>query len=195
MAGGKWHGSKEISILRPVSQRPISLCIKTQTHYNNSMNTLFGRQYNPWQVWVSRLLIAIVLFWNLQAAFYFMLSPQNYVASFQLEGVPGKAAIMGIGILFLMWQVPYILALLHPVRFRVSLLEAVIMQSIGFVAETGLLFSIPMEYQQLRSSILRFIIFDGAGLLLLIGARVIISRQNMIRADMTVKNKGNGGSI
>ena len=141
------------------------------------MGHWFSQHNNPWQVWVSRLLIAVPLFWNLQAAFQFMLQPHLFIFSFQLEGVPGRAAIAGYGILFLMWQVPYLFALLHPVRFKISLWQALIMQTIGVVAESVLLSTIPLEYALLRGSIRRFIIFDGAGVLLLAVATLLVRLQ------------------
>ena len=141
------------------------------------MHTLFSRQANPRSVWVARLLLAIVLFWNLQAAVQFMFNPTAFAPSFQLEGIPGRAAVAGYGILFLMWQVPYVFALLHPVRFRISLWSALIMQTIGVIAESILLSTIPAEYQLLRNSIIRFIIFDGAGVLILLGALWVIRCQ------------------
>jgi hypothetical protein len=142
------------------------------------MYTTFSRVNNPWQVWAARLLIAVVLFWNLQAAILFMLSPETFVSAFQLEGVPGRTAVAGYGILFLMWQVPYVFALLHPVRFKISLWQALIMQVIGAVAESLLLLTIPWEYQLLRGSILRFMLFDAAGVLLLLGAILLVRQQN-----------------
>ena len=83
----------------------------------------------------------------------------------------------GYGILFLMWQVPYIFALLHPARFCVSLLQALIMQAIGLIGESILLSTIPANFQLLRGSILRFIIFDGAGVLILLTAVWVIWHQ------------------
>jgi hypothetical protein len=141
------------------------------------MRTLFSPQANPRPIWIARLLIAIVLFWNLQAAVQFITNPATFAPSFQLEGVPGRAAVSGYGILFLMWQVPYVFALLHPVRFRISLWQALIMQAIGVTGETILLFTIPGEYQLLRGSIIRFTIFDGAGILFLLGAVWLIRYQ------------------
>lgn len=129
---------------------------------------------NPWQVWAARLFIFVVLFLNLQAAILFMFTPDSFVRAFQLEGIPGRAAIVGYGILFLMWQVPYIFALLHPVKFNLSLWQALIMQVIGTVGESILLSTIPGEYQLLRSSIQRFIVFDAAGVLLLMLAILLI---------------------
>lgn len=149
------------------------------------MRTLFTPRTNPRPVWVARLLVAIVLFWNLQAAVQFMFNPAAFVPSFQLEGVPGRAAVAGFGILFLMWQVPYVLALLHPVRFIISLWTALIMQTIGVVGESLLLSTIPLEYQLLRGSIIRFIIFDGAGALILLAALILVRYQNDAPVDST----------
>ena len=122
-------------------------------------------------------MITIVLFWNLQAAILFMSNPSLFVASFELEGVPGKAAVVGYGILFLMWQIPYFFALLHPRKFKLSLWQALIMQSIGFIGETILYSTIPSEYIWLRSSIFRFILFDGSGVLLLVMAALLLNGQ------------------
>ena len=149
------------------------------------MRTLFFRHNNTWQVWTARGLIAVVLFWNLQAAVHFMANPAAFAPSFQLEGVPGRTAVAGYGILFLMWQVPYAFASIHPVRFKTSLWSAVIMQTIGAVAESRLLTTIPGEYGLLRGSIIRFIIFDGAGVFILLGALVLVRHQAF---DDGVKN-------
>jgi hypothetical protein len=47
---------------------------------------------------------------------------------------------------------------------------ALIMQFIGLVGESLILFTLPKEHTLLRTSILRFIIFDGSGLVLLAAA-------------------------
>lgn len=126
-------------------------------------------------VWIARALIAVVLFLNLQAAVLTIFRPQDYVSAFQLEGEPGRVAVVGVGILFLMWQVPYIFALLNPLKNRRSLLEAVIMQGIGLVGESVLLTTISPEYEMLRGSIRRYSQFDAGGLVLLMIALVVIS--------------------
>ncbi len=123
-----------------------------------------------------RVLIFLVLAMNLQCALTYILDPLPYIAPFELSGEPGRAAVIGIGILFVMWQVPYGFALVHPLRNRRSLLEAVLMQAIGLVGETLLLGSIPLAHPALRASILQFIIFDASGLLLLIMAAAYIFR-------------------
>ena len=115
-----------------------------------------------------RVLIFLVLAMNLQCAFAYIFNPLPYVAPFELSAEPGRAAIIGIGILFVMWQVPYVVALTHPLRNHRSLLEAVLMQSIGLVGESLLFRTIPLANVVLRGSIFRFIVFDAGGLLLLI---------------------------
>lgn len=115
-----------------------------------------------------RVLIGLVLISNLIAAITFMVNPQAYVAGFELAGVPGVVAVVGTGILFLMWQVPYAFALTDPIGRFVSLLEAIIMQTIGLLGESLLYGKIDLTYTTLRSSIARFILFDGLGLVLLI---------------------------
>ena len=117
-----------------------------------------------------RVLIFLVLAMNLQCAFAFIFNPLPFVAPFELSGEPGRAAVIGIGILFVMWQVPYVFALVHPLRNRRSLLESVLMQAIGLVGESLLHRSIPLANAALRGSIFRFIVFDAGGLLLLIVA-------------------------
>ena len=115
-----------------------------------------------------RVMILAVLVMNLQCALAFIFNPLAYVGSFELGGEPGRAAVIGIGILFLMWQVPYLIALLHPRKNFRALVEAVLMQAIGLVGEWFLLRSIPLAHAMLRGAILRFVLFDAAGLLLLL---------------------------
>jgi len=117
---------------------------------------------------ISRLLIALVLLWNLQCALAFLAWPGNYTPGFELTGALGEAMIRGMGVLFLMWNVPYAVAFINPIKHRLSLWEAVIMQAIGMVGETLILVGLPPEHAIARQSILRFIVFDLAGLVCLL---------------------------
>jgi hypothetical protein len=119
------------------------------------------------RIWVSRSLIAIVTAWNLQAAAVFILAPESFARAYELSEIPGEAAVRGFGILFLMWSIPYVYAIIDPVRFRLGLVFALWMQSIGLLGESYILFTLPAEHAILSASILRFIIFDGIGLVLL----------------------------
>lgn len=92
------------------------------------------------------------------------------MGGYELSGEVGRAVIVGYGILFLMWQVPYFFAIFDPVKHKVSLISAVIMQAIGMVGESLLYPTIPLEHKVLRGSVMRFIVFDGVGLVLLVTA-------------------------
>jgi hypothetical protein len=125
---------------------------------------------SPLRLWISRLLIAYVLFVNLQSAVLFLLQPQVYALAFELSGVAGESMLRGMGLLFLMWNVPYAVALSHPVRRRISLYEAIVMQAIGLFGETFILFGLPSGHLALVDSVGRFILFDGIGLAALVVA-------------------------
>jgi len=127
---------------------------------------------------LARGLVALVLFFNLQAAVLFIVSPAAYTAGFEISGLVGQKLVQGMGILFLMWNVPYIWALLHPVRNRISLISAVIMQSIGFFGETLLWISLPTGHEALNATVIRFMAFDGGGLLALIFAWLVTRKQH-----------------
>ena len=118
--------------------------------------------------WLARVLIGTVLFINVQCALLFLSQPSVYIPGFALEGGAGIVYVRGIGLLFLMWNVPYFAAVLDPMKNRVSLYEATIMQAIGLVGETLLLLSLPVGYQALHNTIRRFILFDAVGLVLLL---------------------------
>ena len=119
------------------------------------------------RIWIARLLIGLVTAWNLQAAFAFIFAPSGFVRAYELSGTAGEAAIRGFGILFLMWNVPYLFAVKDPIRYQLALTFALLMQSIGLIGETYIYFTLPADHAMLENSILRFIVFDGAGLVLL----------------------------
>jgi hypothetical protein len=109
-----------------------------------------------------------VILWNVQCGIAFLVAPATYAPGFELSGPAGEAMVRGLGVLFLMWNVPYFVALLHPVRHRTSLHEAVAMQAIGLAGESLILWSLGSGHPAASSTMLRFIAFDGAGLVLLL---------------------------
>lgn len=125
-------------------------------------------------VWISRILIAAVTVMNVQAAFQFMLTPQNYAYGFEMTGAAGEAMLRGMGLLFLMWNIPYMFAAYHPVRHFISVVEAVIMQFIGVTGETLILLGMPEGHPLIEASVKRFIIFDGSGLVFLAVALLLV---------------------
>jgi len=114
---------------------------------------------------IARLLIGLVIFFNLQAAFLFIINPAAYSAGFEVGGIVGEKLVQGMGILLLMWNVPYIYALIDPIRHRTSLHQAIIMQAIGVVGETILWLTLPPGHPAMENTVVRFAIFDGSGLI------------------------------
>ena len=125
--------------------------------------------------WIARVFIGLVLGMNLACAVDFIFRPKLYLAAYELSGEVGRVVIIGYGILFFMWQIPYFFAFYHPRLHKVSLIQAILMQAVGLIGESLLLRTIPIENSVLRSSILRFIWFDGGGLVLLIVAYILVT--------------------
>ena len=126
---------------------------------------------------ITSILIGFVFVINIQAGFDFYFNPDKFTAAYELSGVPGDISVAGVGLLFLMWNVPYAFALWNPFRNKISLVQATIMQLIGVIGETALLFRFsPQAHPLLASSIRRFIYFDSAGLLLIMLATLLVYR-------------------
>ncbi len=136
---------------------------------------------------IARFLIAAVIGWNLQVAYVFLLYPERFVSGFELSALPGEAAVRGMAILFFMWNVPYLVAFWNPRKYRISLIEAIAMQGIGLVGESFILSTLGVGHALLRTSIIRFIAFDGAGLIFLIGAFLLTNHRSHRE-----EGKGNG---
>jgi hypothetical protein len=130
------------------------------------------------RTWIARLCIGLVTAWNLQAAFIFIFSPGRFAQGYELSSTAGEAAMRGMGVLFLMWNVPYLFALQNPLRYRLALNLSLLMQFIGLIGESYILSTLSRDHVVLRNSILRFIAFDGAGLLFLLFAYLLIKREN-----------------
>lgn len=124
------------------------------------------------------LLIGLVLISNVEAGLEFFFSPERFAGSFELTELSGEIAVAGSGLLFIMWNVPYVFAAVNPYKFKISLIESTIMQAIGLLGESILLIRIvPTEHLLLRSSILRFIIFDAAGFAFLLLALILVGKK------------------
>jgi len=117
--------------------------------------------------WIARTALVAVLIANLSAAIPYVARPGDYAAAFELTGVPGNVAVRGLGILFLMWAVPYVPAIFDPVRNRVALACVLAMQVIGLAGESLMMVTLPAGHDALRATGLRFIVFDGIGLIVL----------------------------
>lgn len=139
------------------------------------------------KIWPIRLLIGVVFAWNVQCALAFLIAPERFAPGFELSGVTGAAALRGIGLLFFMWNVPYAVALWRPIRHRVSLHEALAMQTIALLGESLIRNGLPAEHVMARESLARFIRFDAAGLLLLLLAAFLVCRYSVDVSSASIR--------
>ena len=128
------------------------------------------------RTWLSRILIIIVAAWNIQAAFFLLIQTETVTSSIQLPGPAGILTVRGIGILFLMWNIPYMAAAINPIRNRNSLIESLLMQFIALAGESLILRSTQALTFALETTMNTYIRFDAAGLVLLAAAMLVTMR-------------------
>ena len=117
---------------------------------------------------IARILIGLVFLVNIQCAGLFIFDPSSYTIGFGLEGAAGEQTVRAFGLLFVMWNVPYAFALANPIKHRISLIESVSMQAIGLIGETSILLVGGPYPSPIESTLKRFILFDGVGLVFLL---------------------------
>ena len=78
-----------------------------------------------------------------------------------------------VGICFLMWNATYPPIIAKPDRFRILFGVVIAQQTIGLIGESLLLATLQPGLEVLAGSILRFVVFDAAGLVLLIIAFIL----------------------
>ena len=122
------------------------------------------------RIWIARVLVVLVFAIDVQCAVQFILWPDAYTAAYQVEGASAEAMVRTVGICFLMWNATYPPVFVHPDRYRVLFGVVIAQQLIGLVGEALLLTSLQPGLEVLASSIVRFIVFDAAGLVLLASA-------------------------
>lgn len=124
----------------------------------------------------ARVAVALVFALNVQCAVSFVLWPGAYAGGFELEGVPGAAAVRGLGVAFLMWNATYPAVIANPRRFRALYAVVLAQQAVGLAGESWILLSLPAGHAALAASIVRFIAFDAAGLVLMAAAFAWLAR-------------------
>jgi hypothetical protein len=121
-------------------------------------------------LWLARVIVGAVFLMNVSCALAFILHPDQYAPGFEVAGVPGRIYVQGLGILFLMWNATYPLVIFHPISYRALFVVVLIQQAIGLIGETWLWLTVPPGHSPLHATGLRFILFDGIGLIAMAGA-------------------------
>lgn len=121
---------------------------------------------------VVRVVFAAVFAVNVQCALSFAFAPERFVDGFMLAdaGRVGEVAVAGLGVAFLMWNATYPAFIATPHRFPVLGWVILVQQVIGLIGELCLYATLSAEFDVLRSSLMRFIVFDGAGLVAMAAA-------------------------
>lgn len=138
-------------------------------------------QYGKALTWAIRIAFTAVFVMNVQCALSFIASPATFAGAYELEGVAGNAAVQGIGIAFLMWNTTYPAFIASPNRFPVLGRVIIAQQVVGLAGESWLYATLPVGHQILASSILRFIVFDTAGLIVM--AAVLLVAKALARRN------------
>ena len=120
---------------------------------------------------------------NMYCIIHFIFLPENFIGAYELSGVPGIAALQGIGVAFLMWNVTYPPVIWRPDKHRVLFAVVIAQQIVGLVGESFILLSLPGGYDLLSFNIMRFIIFDAAGLVLLTIGFLLSRRRKTAHGD------------
>jgi hypothetical protein len=138
--------------------------------------------------WGARAAVLVVFTSNLSAAVPFVLRPARFAGGFELAGTAGNVVVRSIGLLFVMWVVPYVPALLAPVHHRICFPVIVAQQLIGLMGESWMWLNLPAGHAALRATGRRFILFDAVGLILLLAAWWM-AHQAAVRAMATAPSR------
>lgn len=141
------------------------------------METSGNSKKNDRILWLARVTVGAVFLMNVSCALAFILQPEKYSPGFEVAGVPGRIYVQGMGILFLMWNATYPPVIFQPIRYRALFVVVLIQQAIGFAGETWLWLTLPAGHSLLRATGLRFMLFDGIGLIAMAGAYWLLMRQ------------------
>lgn len=134
--------------------------------------------------WICRLVFAAVFVLNISCALSFIIWPGDFMGAYELSGTSGIAAVQGIGVAFLMWNVTYPLFILKP-RKHVSLGWIIVAQQlVGCLGEVYVFACIGAEHEMLKSSIIRFLEFDVAGLVLMLASLLLMILSTKDRDDI-----------
>lgn len=129
-------------------------------------------------LWAARISLALVFIINLQCCFGFIVFPEQFIGAYELVGVPGIVALQGLAVAFLMWNATYPIAIFNPIKYKIVFIIVLIQQAIGLIGESFIFLNIDNAHALLQASVLRFIIFDGAGLILMLISFICLAKHS-----------------
>ncbi len=117
--------------------------------------------------WIARILVLAVFASNMYCALTFVLNPASFTGAYQITGPGAPSAIAGMGVVFAMWNATYPPVIALPDRFPVLFGVVIAQQVIGLAGESWIYSTLGPSQAILSASIMRFIVFDAIGLVLL----------------------------
>lgn len=117
--------------------------------------------------WCMRVAFFAVFAVNVECALVFIINPAGYAGGYELSGIPGEAAIRGMGITFLMWNATYPAFIVRPDKYRVLGPVILAQQVIGLVGESFIWAGLPAGHAVLAGGVRLFVLFDAGGLVLM----------------------------
>ena len=135
--------------------------------------------------WVTRAAVGAVFLMNIWCAATFLGRPEDFTGSFEVGGAPGRVIVQAFGILFLMWNATYPAVIWRPRNHQALFSVILAQQVIGLAGETWLALSLPPGHPALWATAVRFILFDGAGLALMLLAYLVLLRSTASRGSTT----------
>jgi len=116
---------------------------------------------------IAQFIVGVVFIINITCAMAFICQPDKYVGGFEVGGIQGRLVVQAMGILFLMWNATYPPVIMNPIKQKTLFGVILAQQAIGVIGESWLMITIPAGHPVLQATVMRFIYFDGAGLILM----------------------------
>lgn len=116
---------------------------------------------------ISQCVVGVIFLINISCAVTFIFQPESYMGGFEVDGVAGRVLVQALGILFLMWNATYPLVMIDPFKNKTLFAVVLSQQALGVIGESWLYLTLPAGHAALRATGLRFIYFDGFGLILM----------------------------
>ena len=130
--------------------------------------------------WLARVAVFIVFFLNVMCAVQFILEPIGYATAYGLPATEESGAMVaGLGVAFLMWNATYPAVIISPRRFRALYVVVLFQQLIGLVGESCILAHLVgagLGSSLMAAGIMRFVVFDAGGLVLMLVAFIVLLR-------------------
>jgi hypothetical protein len=143
--------------------------VKAPPTHGNRVNSILAE-------WFARAAVGVVFVMNVWCAAAYLTNPDAYAPAYGLAGATGRTIVQAFGVLFLMWNATYPPVVWQPRSTTALFAVVLVQQAIGLAGETWLLLNLQPGQSAMWATGMRFAIFDGSGLVLMLAAFVVLRR-------------------